>query len=178
MKKLLAIVLLSCSTFFANASLTTLDTTSPIVFSTQADGRNWKLGSNVKNDQMTLIEYVVDGESLANWSELVSVMGVWPTEISLEQYYNSFVTSLKQVIPDSPIQTRIIELGPNTLLAEWWLDDKSPNAQHEWIRFFKDQSIIYSLRYTTKKIASVDAKRPIWEKILKEAKIKSPRTQR
>lgn len=182
MKKTLAALILTCSLFFPltaslNASLATLDATSPIVFSTQSDGRTWKLGYNAKNDQMTLIEYVVETESLENWSELVSVMATWPSELTLEQYFEAFIANLKKIIPGSTIHSHIIDRGSNTLLAEWWLNDSSPNSQHEWIQLLKDQSTIYTLRYTTKNLSTVEAKRPIWEKILKEAKIRSPRTR-
>lgn len=178
MKKILAALLwMGLTLSQVHASLTTLDASSPIVFSTQADGRNWKLGYNAKNDQMTLIEYVVEGESLENWTELVSVMATWPSDLSLDQYFDAFASSLKKLIPENKIHTRVIERRPNTLLAEWWLDDKSPNSQHEWIQLFKDQSTVYSLRYTTKNLDTVETKRPVWEKILSEAKIRSPRTR-
>ncbi len=177
MKKILTLAL-TCLTFVnLQANLNTIDTTSPIVFSIEADGRNWKLGYNAKNDQMSLSEYVLEGENLENWTELVSVMAVWPSEITLQQYFDSFVESLNKLLPDSKIQTRIIERGPNTFLAEWWLDDKSTNAQHEWIQLFRDQSTIYSLRYTTKKLENLEAKRTVWESILKDAKLKSPRVK-
>lgn len=177
MKKFLFLSLACLSMFNLNASVATIDAASPIVFSTEADGRNWKLGYNAKNDQMSLSEYIIEGESLENWTELVSVMAVWPSDMTLEQYFDSFVQNLKKLIPSSEIQAKIIERGPNTLLAEWWLDDKSPNSQHEWIQLFRGSSTIYSLRYTTKNLESIDAKRPIWEKILKDAKLSSPRPQ-
>lgn len=175
MKKILTLAFTFLAFFHLNASIATIDAAPPIVFSTDADGRNWKLGYNVKNDQMSLSEYIIEGETLENWSELVSIMAIWPADITLEQYFDSFVISLKKLIPDNNIQTKIIARGPNTLLAEWWLDEKSSNAQHEWIQLFRDASTIYSLRYTTKKLDTVEAKRPIWEKILKEAKLRSPR---
>lgn len=175
MKKIFILAFACVAIFNLNASVATIDAAPPIVFSTAADGRNWKLGYNAKNDQMSLSEYTIEGETLENWTELVSVMAVWPAEITLEQYFDSFTTSLKKLIPDGNIQSKIINRGPNTLLAEWWLDDKSPNAQHEWIQLFRGPSTIYSLRYTTKKLDAVEAKRPIWEKILREAKLRSPR---
>ena len=76
MKKILAALLwMGLTLSQVHASLTTLDASSPIVFSTQADGRNWKLGYNAKNDQMTLIEY---GSKASRWRIGPNLSASWP----------------------------------------------------------------------------------------------------
>lgn len=145
-----------------------------IEYSLEQDGRKWKLGYNAKNDQISVVEYLLDNESVECWSELVTTQSVIGVKLSLEQFFDTFIAQLKESVPGSKINARLISRGPNNLFGEWWIHDDSKDDQHEWIQIFKEGDNIASLRYTTKNFSNLEARRKVWENILGSAKLQAP----
>jgi hypothetical protein len=130
------------------------------------DGRKWKVGHEAKEDGRLIREYVLENEDVNNWTELFSIQQFSDVPVDPQEFYKLFVEGLQQAVPQNKVESRVIKDSPNTLLGEWWVADKSPNDQHEWIKIFKEGNDLLIVRYTTKKVKDVDSIRKKWEGIL------------
>jgi hypothetical protein len=138
------------------------------------DARPWTMAYQAEDPQESIAQYVLNSESLDNWKELFTVQKFYNTQMKeLQPYFVSFVEVLKEKAPDLQIGSRIIEERPDSLLAEWWVHDGSPNAQHEWMKAVVYGNNFYVYRYTTKKIDEVERMRNERETFLKAQHPKS-----
>lgn len=135
------------------------------------DDREWVEGFNETNSDGSIIEFTLKGETVDNWSELISVQRFLNVQASVDEYYKLFIAELEKAVKPDEVHTHIISKDKNSMFFEWWVDKESDSAQHEWFRLFKTPDSILVLRYTTKQLGEVDTVRPIWEKILKNAKV-------
>lgn len=134
------------------------------------DGREWVLGYQNQEDQGIINEFVLKGESVENWSELMTVQSFWGDrykDVTPAIFYDKFVKLLKNQVPG--VQVKLIEQDPNSVIFEWWMQGNDP--QHEWVRVLKDTNGYYVLHYATKKLDQVSKQGPIWTKLLKEARV-------
>jgi len=142
-----------------------------VQFSFEPDGRHWNLGDETKNDQMSLQRYVLDGETVELWTELFTVHKYYGIKGDVSQFFDHFLSALQGMVPkDTKIEHKVISQDKNNLLGEWWIPT-GLTAQHEWIRVITEGDNVIVLRYTTRKLKSVDDVRPTWEGILKNAKV-------
>ena len=134
---------------------------------TKKDGRNWKLAYQAKNDNMEVKQYTLENETPDNWTELFNVHAFSGITLELDKYEEAFVTQLQKVLPDNKIQHKVIKSEPNSVLGEWWIDDKTPNDQHEIFRVMSNGQDIVVLRYTTRKAGDLATKDiDKWQNIL------------
>lgn len=140
--------------------------------SIQVDGRIWKLGHEAKDEGRLIREYVLENEDANNWTELFSIQQFDSVPVSPQEFFGLFVEGLKQAVPQNKVDSRVLNDSSDTLLGEWWVDDKSQNDQHEWIKIFKEGDDIFIVRYTTKKTGDLAALKKKWEEILTNFKAK------
>lgn len=141
-----------------------------IKFPFYEDGRKWKKGTIEESEKFSLTEYILEGESKENWSELVTTQYFNTTsDFCLETFYNNFILELAKNKPQNKIDSRIISSSSDQLLAEWWIQQKSANDQHEWVIIFQKKRNVGILRYTTKRMDICHTRGKIWEDILSRA---------
>jgi hypothetical protein len=142
-------------------------TTEPeIHYSLKEDGRNWKVGNESANEQMKIVQYVPENESIDNWNELMTLHYVKDIQIDPKKYFELFIDQLKKIAPQSKISSHIIKETPTSLFGEWWIQEKSENDQHEWIQIFADGHNLAIIRYTTKNVDDIEKNRKKWEDII------------
>jgi hypothetical protein len=132
----------------------------------ELDGRKWILGSDLHEPGKTVREYILQNENIQNWTELFSIQDFTDIDMSPVEFFNLFVQGLKQAVPKNKVESRIINQSDNSLLGEWWIQDKSLTDQHEWVRLIKNNNDMMIVRYTTKKLDQVEKMRKEWEKRL------------
>ncbi len=137
------------------------------------DDREWHLDYQNSSGSSFIAEFTLEGETVNDWSELITVQAISVPSPSLRKYYSEFIRNLKDAAVEHEVQKRLILKERKSIFFEWWIHEDSPEAQHEWVRAFKREDRIYILRYTTKKIHEVEKVRPIWEKNLRKARLKS-----
>ena len=136
------------------------------------DGRDWSEGYKSSSNGYFVFELVLPGETVHNWSELVTIQKLPPLEIAFQDYYDNFIAGVKNI--DQSFQGRILAQDNESIFFEWWTNDSlSPQRQHEWFKLIKTLYGVFIFRYVTKKIDTVDQIRPVWEKIMREAKVVS-----
>lgn len=144
--------------------------TFDIKFPFYEDGRRWKKGCVEQNERISLTEYILDSETKENWSELVTTQYfVVQADICLEAFFSNVIAELIKNKPQNKIKSRIISSTPDQILAEWWIEEKSSNDQHEWVQIFQKNKNIGILRYTTRRMDLVNSRGKVWEDILSKA---------
>ena len=139
-----------------------------IVFS--FDDRDWEVGYEASNDETAMVEFVLKGENVENWKELVTVQKVSFTQGSLDDYYKVFLKLLKESVAPALVNSKLIRKTSDTVFFEWWISGQGPQTQHEWMKIFKIDGGAISLRYTTKNVDQVEKVRKVWEKNIDESK--------
>lgn len=134
------------------------------------DDRVWEKGFENASDGEMIIEYTLKGETVHDWTELVTVQKFPATPMTPLQFYKNFIASFQAAGNKEGFNSKIIEKGRSGIFFEWTIA-KGPSAEHEWLRLLKTPQATWVLKYTTKKLNEVDKVRPIWEKILNEAKL-------
>ena len=138
----------------------------------QFDGRKWEVGfSHFPSSSKGGIEYVLSGESVTNWSELVTSQFATGLEgANLEQWLESFIHSMSERY--TTFNWSRIPTDDKTLLFEWSHQggDVWP-AQHEIKRAIQIDDSLYFLAYVKKTKDLEKDVREQWIKILKEAKL-------
>lgn len=133
----------------------------------QFDDRTWEKGYENADKEASITEYALKGETVGDWSELVSVQKLVPIS-SIDTYYDVFMQKLNEAVAPEKAESKIISKKDDSILFEWWID-KGPEAQHEWFKLFQTPDSTLILRYTTKKLDDVEKVRGTWEKILNDA---------
>ena len=136
------------------------------------DSRTWELGSHAKGEAMALREYVLKGQSIDNWSELVSSNWGFSNEVSVQQIQEKVIASLKEDC-DS-FEMFIIKSSSDDLIYEWKHDQpcKGWPAQHEIRRIKSVDGHLAMLSYAIKTKKIDEALRSEWVKRISAATIK------
>ena len=163
-------LLIGCACALSFTAQAFADEAGGVQFSLDKEGRKWKKGDAHKDDQVEIATYILEDESPSKWTEIVTVQAVKGLKMAPEKFFNLFLDQLKTLVPGKKVESKILKQSDNTLFAEWWIDDKSPEAQHEWVRIIQTPEALITIRYTTKKLDQVDAVRSKWEGFLNEVK--------
>lgn len=145
------------------------------------DGRTWVLGSSSAVKEQSIREYILEGDVIDNWSELVSshyiaVSSSSPAfqEIanqggSIKYFYNRYANYITEHC-ESPY-INVIEEQENGIIFEWRHQGCSGYpAQHEIKRIQEVEDGILSLSFVKKTGRLEDVKRQQWVELLRNAK--------
>lgn len=134
------------------------------------DERDWKVGWQNKTDDMYILEFVVDGQTVDNWKELIT-FEFFPglqQRINCAQFAEGFVKHLKQTEPNTHVT--VFYSKPNDVLIEWVVTGSKTNPdQIELDRFILGKEGIHMVHYVKKTKALTEAERSKWIKFLKSA---------
>ncbi|MCA9405988.1 MAG: hypothetical protein KC684_05580 [Candidatus Omnitrophica bacterium] len=132
------------------------------------DGENWKTGYEEYNDYMGISEYVLEDETVDDWTELITAMwiDVGP-EVTVKNFVDSFIKSLKEKYPS--LTSNIVEQGNIKIVFEW--QNHAFPYQHEIKKIEKKGSLILSTSYVKKTEQLEDNKRALWISIISTAQM-------
>jgi hypothetical protein len=134
------------------------------------DDKKWNLGFEDSDEDSSLIEFVPQGETVNDWTEMVSVQRLQKID-NVQDYYKIFMEQLRLAVNPQKVDSKILSSSKDSLLFEWWIGPDNQEAQHEWFRLIVTPNSTLILRYTTKKLDEVEKVGPIWSKILQDATI-------
>ncbi|MGK5594334.1 MAG: hypothetical protein ACSNEK_03130 [Parachlamydiaceae bacterium] len=141
-----------------------------VVFSLKSDDKMWKVGSDYRVDSQQIIQYIPESETIYNWKELLTIQTIENSRIDPLNVFQLLLKELNHIgSGDHIVGHRIISNDDRGLLAEWWINQQSPNDQHEWIRIFNAGSSTAIIRYTTKRMDKLEQAEKIWIPILSQA---------
>jgi hypothetical protein len=132
------------------------------------DSRNWQVVFQAGNDQQAIRQYVLQGQSVTNWTELVTslyVAGEFPPRALFEQ----FRRELSRGCPN--VKMNIIEASENTIVFEWRHEGcQGIPPQHEIRRISAVKSGTLTLSFVEKTPELAKEKRLTWIANVTEAK--------
>jgi hypothetical protein len=140
----------------------------PWVF--QFDSRHWQLGSQSGDGSRNIREYVLSGQTVDNWSELVT-SGYWAVLVSPRSHFEYFRRLMLHDCPAARIS--VIEESADTILFEWQHDGcGSYPAQHELRRISRCRTGMFVLSFVEKTPQLSAEKRATWISIIKSAHVR------
>jgi hypothetical protein len=139
----------------------------------QFDERKWKLGFQGSRGASIITEYILEGESIQTWTELLTAQlltGV-PKRIKAEDFVKTAETKLRN-ITTGKLEWNIISTSPTDVMYEWTLvkDHLRPDEQ-EIVRVVKGTDGMHIIHYATHKVPMTSAARQKWIGLLKAVKI-------
>jgi len=141
------------------------------------DNRHWVLGwsgSQPNGNKTVFDEYVLPGESVHHWSELLTIQ-FFPglnQRVTLAKYEELNKKGLQQKCPDIKWQT--IYQKPTERMWEWSIKNcRADTNQAEIVRVVTTQQGLHVFHYAIKKSPMPSAQKSIWVKNLQAIKIKN-----
>jgi hypothetical protein len=136
------------------------------------DNRQWELGYHTVTDQQEIREFVLKGESVKKWTELVTVQAFPGLQLNVdpEDYMNGMAASLKKACPGAKV--KLIRKGASDIVFEWEINSCSgQDNQYEIDRIIAGDRAMYVLHYAIKDLPISSGRRSEWIKILDQASL-------
>ena len=130
-------------------------------------GKEWDLGFSDSSNGLFL-EYVLKGESIEDWSELITIQKFSSTDNvhQVEDYLNQFKISLQKSI-NGKLDFQVLKKETNDALYEFQLvDDKNQPDQYELGYILKKDSNIWFFHYANKTRKISDNNKKKWSAVL------------
>jgi hypothetical protein len=142
---------------------------APERWSFKFDDREWKLGYQAANRQEAAREYVLAGQTVENWKELVT-SHYFAHGVPLHDYFEQFKAGLARGCPS--LKVSVIEESEDDMLYEWRHDGcQGYPPQHQLDRLTRSGSGMLVLSFVEKTPELSEAKRTAWLAILKAATV-------
>ncbi len=135
------------------------------------DDRKWTLGFEHEDEGSWLKEYVLDGQSVDNWTELVTEQFFPDSQpkATARQFMESFVEKIHKASPKVVFQ--VLSEADTDVLFQWQIKgDPNNQDQFELDRIVSGRTGLHFLHYVIKPTMS-DAQRTKWMDLLKAAKV-------
>ena len=134
------------------------------------DGRPWQVGYQAADGRLAVREYVLPGETVHAWTELVTSLYAMKN-ISVNAWFEEFKKPLSQRCPSS--RFLINEESTDNLIYEWQHDGcLAEPMQHEIRRLTRGRKGMLSLSYGQKTRMLAPETRDAWLSIIRTATIK------
>lgn len=129
------------------------------------DGRKWQLGNQSKDDSMVLYEYTLEGEKIASWKELYSVMVV-NNEVNLNKFIKIMKSSLSENCSQLEFQHK--KLNKNAIFYEWKDNGCNGLPEHEMAVVFNSGGKAIRKSYAHKSTVMPSTNYSVWKTLLLE----------
>jgi len=174
MKSFVTVLLSIAASVFFSGCATTYTTTSqqevPERWSFSFDSRQWQVGYQAANPQEAIREYVLSGQTVQNWSELVTSQ-YFARDIAPRVLFEQFRRNISHGCPS--LRVAIIEESSDTIIFEWQLDGcQGFPAQHEIRRIATGRTGTLTLSFVEKTRQLTAEKRSTWISIIKGANVR------
>lgn len=129
-------------------------------------GKEWDLGFSDSSNGLFL-EYVLKGESIEDWSELITIQKFSSNDnVQMEDYLNQFKISLQKSI-NGKLDFQVLKKETKDALYEFQLvDDKNQPDQYELGYILKKDSNILFFHYANKTRKMSDNNKEKWSAVL------------
>lgn len=136
------------------------------------DTTKWKLGYSAANNEQGLKEYCLIGESVENWTELVTVQAFFGLQRrqTAGMFMSNMLNTVKKSSPDA--MCKVIREAPGDVLFEWEVRNTAglPD-QYEIDRVIAGSNALWVLHYASKKLPVTPETRDTWISALEAARL-------
>lgn len=134
----------------------------------QFDDRNWLLGHRGEDDSQVIQEYILDGEKIENWSELITYQFFKSSKLSKSQLVANAEKIHKTQCTD--LFWNIVKQNVKYIIYEWSHNGcNGYPAQHELVKVSEKKEGLLVERYTSKDPKNFSLKK--WLEIFKKENV-------
>jgi hypothetical protein len=134
------------------------------------DSREWEMGYRAKDETQGIAEFILKGETLRNWTEIVvgqTFFGL-QKKSTAKEWAEAVMKDIRSMSPDA--SCNIIRNGTKDILFEWEIKNlPGQQDQHEISRAISGTEGIHIIHYATRKLPLSPEKRKEWIKLLSQA---------
>lgn len=138
----------------------------------ETDDRQWTLGFEDHQTDQGILEYVLPGEVVENWSELVTInyyKGLQGPEI-MDKFVSSMEGGIRSQCQD--VTWTPLSKAEGSVSYEWTVKNCQGNPdQSETARVIQGEKGLYVLHYASKTVPIPEEKRSVWQKNLSSAQV-------
>ncbi len=136
------------------------------------DGREWREGYSIDKRDRTLKEFVLPGETVKNWTELVTINTFWGKQTRMTPKKTMRRTK-KITLKQCPNTTwTVINESKEEVLFEWQTTEcPGFGSQYEVSKIMRGKMGIHSLAYANKKLPISADRRNRWINLIERAKL-------
>ncbi len=136
------------------------------------DGRNWSEGHSVETSAQTVKEYVLPGETVKNWTELVTVQ-TFPGRQADMTARKTMLRTKKITLKDCPdAMWNVITESEEAILYEWRTTDcPGYGSEYEVSKLIRGKMGIHRLAYANRKLPISKDRRNRWIDLIERAKL-------
>lgn len=138
------------------------------------DSRTWKVGHQASSKNQIMVEFVLDSETVENWTELVTTQLIsgLDTKTTIADYIAGTKQSIENRCPS--LKWNTIRTRETDAIYEWSVSScKGVPDQSEIARVFKGVEGIHIVHYAVRKSAMSPLKREEWIGLLEKARLLS-----
>jgi hypothetical protein len=136
------------------------------------DGRMWKIGFQNANNRGVIAEFVLEGETVENWSELVTAQLIFvdPSNFDIVAYAEQMKGYLEKTCPAN--KWNYIQRDEQSVIYIWSVTGcvTGPD-QTEIARIIRGKDGIHALHYAIKTAQIPEEKKDQWVRLLRESRI-------
>lgn len=136
----------------------------------QFDNRPWKAAWGEKTPEITTVEYIVIGDDINNWKEIITSQFMPIKQVSPSELGDSFLSRLKQTGAIYTVNT--IENSANQLIFEYKVLKPVNLQQDEIVKITQGKDGLYILHYAIKGADMDEANRQKWIENIKKSTLK------
>ena len=134
------------------------------------DSRQWQVGHQHADRDQAIREYVLSGQTVQNWSELVT-SHYFARNVAPRTIFEWFQSDISRGCPS--VRISVIDESADTILFEWQHDGcRGFSAQHEIRRVSKGRTGVLALSFAEKTRQLAPDKRNTWLTIIRGATIR------
>lgn len=173
MKSLVTVLLIIVASVFFAGCATTYTTTPrgevPERWNFSFDARQWQLASQSADRQVAVREYILSGQTVQDWSELVRSM-YFARDVAPRVFFEQLRGNLSRGCPS--LRVSIIDESVDSILFEWQHTGcQGYPPQHEIQRVSRGRTGTLTLSFVEKTRQLSAEKRSTWISIIKAAKV-------
>ncbi len=135
------------------------------------DQRNWKIGYQTSNARVSIVEYVLPGETVQTWTELITIQQFLdlPAKITPASLFQQMKTSMQQRCRQ--VDWKIIRKSKNAVLYQWRaIGCANIKDQHEIAKLQRNRNGLYRFAYVSKKVPLSREQYSLWRRLLGNAR--------
>lgn len=135
------------------------------------DQRNWKIGYQASNARESIVEYVLPGETVQTWTELITIQRFpgMSTKVTPALLFQRMKSSMQQRCRQA--EWKIIRKSKNAVLYHWRTTGcANIKDQHEIAKLQRNRTGLYRFAYVSKKVPLSRDQFRLWRRLLGNAR--------
>lgn len=132
------------------------------------DDRSWALGFSSEDQGHVISEFVLAGETVHNWTELVTFQVLSGLQVTPKELMVRIKTGILKSCPD--VAWTVIRKGKEEIVYEWHATNCLPHGtQHEVSKIIQGKIAMHRVAYTTKRLSTFEEAGQKWKTLIAKA---------